>query len=151
MADGKQAQKLKLVYLMQMLERETDPECGLTMSQIIDRMELLQVSDAVATRNDVIANYAHDDFVYQSFGMFHGNPALVTLRVKPPLVDVIVDRFGRDVEVVQSAVDYVDVRVKVRKSPQFFGWVAGLDGGVTICAPKQVAVEYADWLKSLLD
>lgn len=37
MAEGRQ--KLKLLYLMKMLNEETDSACGLTMSQIIDRLE----------------------------------------------------------------------------------------------------------------
>lgn len=32
-------QKLKLLYLMQMLDEETDSECGLTMTQIIGKLE----------------------------------------------------------------------------------------------------------------
>lgn len=116
----------------------------------IDRMELLQLSDAHATRNEAIANYGYDDFAYQSFGMFHGDPVCVTLHVSAPLMDAIVDRFGRDVDVIRATKGSADVRVNIRKSPQFFGWIAGLDGGVTIKAPQKLAVEYQDWLKSLI-
>ena len=116
----------------------------------IDRMELLQLSDAVATRCAAIANYDCDDFAYRSFGMYHGDPVTVTLHVKAPLMDTIVDRFGRDVEVLSATEDYADVLVAVRKSPQFFGWIAGLNGGVTIKAPKRLAGEYRDWLQSLI-
>ena len=116
----------------------------------IDRMELLQVSDAVATRCAEIANYEYEDFAYQSFGMFHGDPVTVTLHVNASMMDTIVDRFGRQVEVAAATPEYAEVRVHVRKSPQFFGWIAGLNGGVTIRAPRKLAVEYADWLKSLI-
>jgi predicted DNA-binding transcriptional regulator YafY len=37
-------QKLKLLYLMQMLEEETDAEQGLTMAQILERLEALGIS-----------------------------------------------------------------------------------------------------------
>lgn len=117
----------------------------------VDRMELLQLSDAAAVRNAAIANYNCDDFAYQSFGMFHGEPVCVTLHVNAPLMDVIVDRFGRDVEVVRATGDYADVRVNVRKSAQFFGWIAGLNGGVTIKTPRKLQGEYKDWLKSLIE
>lgn len=117
----------------------------------IDRMELLQLSKASATRNDAIASYACEDFSYRSFGMFHGDPVRVTLHVDAPFMDVIVDRFGRDVEIARASKNSADVRVNVRKSPQFFGWIAGLNGGVTIKAPKKLAAEYRDWLKSLIE
>lgn len=116
----------------------------------VDRMELLQVSDTPATRNSVIANYEFEDFAYQSFGMFHGDQECVTLHVSAPFMDVIVDRFGRDIEVVKHTDKYADVRVNVLVSPQFFGWVAGLDGGVSIKTPTPVAKSYKDWLKSLI-
>ena len=116
----------------------------------VDRMELLQVSNEPATRNALIANYDFEDFELESFGMFDGDPEVVTLHVDAGLMDVIADRFGRDVDLVKSTSDYADVRVRVRKSPQFFGWIAGLDGGVTIAAPKRLAAEYREWLKSLI-
>ena len=116
----------------------------------VDRMELLQVSIEPATRNSLIANYEFEDFEHQSFGMFDGEPEVVTLRAEARMMDVIVDRFGRDVELVESTPEYADIRVKVRKSPQFFGWIAGLDGGLSIVSPKRLAGEYKDWLRSLI-
>ena len=117
----------------------------------VDRMELLQVSVEPATRCELIANYAFEDFEHQSFGMFDGDPEVVTLHVDSSFMDVIVDRFGRDVELVKATPAYAEVRVKIRKSPQFFGWLAGLNGGVSIKMPKRLNTEYKDWLKSLID
>lgn len=115
----------------------------------IDRMRIAQISDEPATRNAAIANYGPEEFSYQSFGMFHGEPVSVTLHVETQLMDAIVDRFGREVEIVKATSKSADVRVKVQKSPQFFGWLAGLDGNVTIRTPKHLAAEYRDWLQSL--
>ena len=114
-------------------------------------MELLQVSAEPATRCALIANYAFEDMEHQSFGMFDGDPEVVTLRVDAPMMDVIVDRFGRDIELVKSTPSYAEVRVKIRKSPQFFGWLAGLNGGVSIKTPKRLSTEYKEWLKSLIE
>ena len=116
----------------------------------VDRMELLQIDDEPATRNAVIANYEFDEFAYRSFGMFHGDGATVTLQVRAELMDTIVDRFGSDVDVVKATAKAADVRVNVLVSPQFFGWIAGLDGAVTIKAPRRVAAEYKAWLQALI-
>jgi predicted DNA-binding transcriptional regulator YafY len=117
----------------------------------VDRMELLQVSDAPATRCAAIAGYDYEDFAHQRFGMFHGEAACVTLRAQAAVMDAMIDRFGRDIDVVGSTDEYADILVNVRVSPQFFGWVAGLNGNVTIQSPHRVAKEYRDWLKSLID
>lgn len=116
----------------------------------IDRMKIAQISNERAVRNAAIANYDFEEFAYQSFGMFHGEPACVTLRAASSMMDAVVDRFGQDVEVVKSAENYAEIRVKVQVSPQFFGWIAGLNGDVTIRAPKKVVGEYRNWLKSLI-
>ena len=126
-----------------------DDESGQVRTYRVDRMQIVQVSDLRATRCDAIANYDYGDFSYQSFGMFHGTPKVVTLRAEAEMMDAIVDRFGREVEVAKATATYADVRVSVQVSPQFFGWLAGLDGHVTIHAPKKLVGEYRTWLQSL--
>lgn len=115
----------------------------------IDRMEIVQVSKHPAARNALIANYDVGDFEYMSFGMYSGEPVSVTLRAAAPMMDAVVDRFGRDVTITKATEEYADVLVNVQKSPQFFGWVAGLDGGVTIHTPRKLAAEYKEWLQKL--
>ena len=128
-----------------------DDADGMIKTYRVDRMELLQVSDAAATRCAEIATYDYEDFAYQSFGMYHGEPVCATLHVSAPLMDVIVDRFGRDIDIVRATKDSADVRVNVLKSAQFFGWIAGLNGGVTIKAPKKLIADYKGWLHSLIE
>lgn len=41
--------------------------------------------------------------------------------------------------------------VKVRKSEQFFGWVAGLGGTVRIHSPMSLKKEYNEYLKGLIE
>lgn len=128
-----------------------DDEEAMIKTYRIDRMELLQVDDAPATRNAEIANYEFDEFAYRSFGMFDGEPMTATLHVQSGLMDVMVERFGRDLEVVKATSTSADVRVNVLESAQFFGWVAGLDGAVTIKAPKRLASDYSEWLRGLME
>ena len=126
-----------------------DDESEQVKTYRVDRMQIAQISDMRATRCEAIANYDFGDFSYQSFGMFHGTPKTVTLRAEPEMMDAIVDRFGREIEVAKATASYADVRVGVQVSPQFFGWLAGLDGHVTIRTPKKLVEEYRTWLKEL--
>jgi len=115
----------------------------------VDRMRLLQVSDERATRNQRIANYAFEDFAYQAFGMYEGEPVSTRLRVAPDAMDIIADRFGTGVPVRPREDGGAEVSVTVRKSAVFFGWVAGMNGAVTIAGPKALAEEYRSWLQGL--
>ena len=115
----------------------------------VDRMRLLQVSDEKATRNQQIANYAFEDFAYQAFGMFDGEPVSAKLRVAPDAMDIVADRFGTGLPVRPRKDGGAEASVTVRKSAQFFGWVAGMNGAVTIAGPKKLAEEYRSWLQDL--
>ena len=115
----------------------------------IDRMRLVQVSDERATRNQEIANYAFEDFAYQAFGMYEGEPVRAKLRVAQDAMDIVADRFGTDLPVKPCPDGGAEVSVTVRKSAQFFGWIAGMNGAVTIAGPKKLAEEYRAWLKDL--
>ena len=115
----------------------------------VDRMRLLQVSDEKAARNQQIANYDFEDFAYQAFGMFEGKPVCAKLRVAPDAMDLVADRFGTEVPVRPRNAGCAEVSVTVRKSAQFFGWVAGMNGAITIAGPKSLAEEYRSWLQDL--
>ena len=115
----------------------------------VDRMRLVQVTDEKATRNQEIANYAFEDFAYQAFGMYEGEPVRVRLRVAPDAMDIVADRFGASVPVKPLSDGGAEVSVTVRKSAVFFGWVAGMNGAVTIAGPKALREEYRSWLQDL--
>lgn len=117
----------------------------------VDRMRLVQVSDERATRNHRIANYAFEDFAYQAFGMYGGKTERVTLRVDPNAMDIVADRFGTDVPVEARPDGGAEVSVTVRKSALFFGWIAGMNGAVTIAGPNTVVEEYRSWLRDLAE
>ena len=116
----------------------------------LDRMEDIAVSDSEATCNDTIAEYAFDeDAAYEYFGRFGGPERLITFAVQADKVEIIRDRFGDHAEIFRDATG-VYAKAKVRVSAQFFGWVAGLDGTVTIEAPDDVREEYRAYLRKLL-
>lgn len=116
----------------------------------VDRMRLVQVDTEPATRNQRIANYDLEDFAYQAFGMFDGEVAKAKLLVAPDAMDIVVDRFGAELRTKLTEDGCAEVSVTVRKSAQFFGWVAGTDGAVRLIGPKPLAKEYRSWLKRLL-
>lgn len=90
-----------------------------------------------------LANYEN-----KHFSMFSGDAGQVRLRVdnNPAMVGVILDRFGYDVSLVPEGNEYFTVSVEAVVSPQFCGWVFGLDGQVEVVAPTS-AVE--TWKKQL--
>lgn len=117
----------------------------------IDRMGALRITDEKATRNSTIASYSFDEETHTSFGRFKGKPVSATLVAGADKIEIIFDRFGKDIEVYPKGKNMAKAVVKVLRSPQFFGWIAGLGGAVKIEGPKSLKQEYKDYLKSLLE
>ena len=84
------------------------------------------------------------------FGMYDGEKVVAMLQVEPEAVDIIIDRFGIDVDLQPKGKGKAIANVKVVISPQFFGWIAGMDGKVTIAGPKRLVTQYKEWLTSLM-
>ncbi len=120
----------------------------------LDRMEKVHVlEDEPATRNEVIANFRYDNDKVVKFGQFDGEKVSVTLSVKPKNVEIITDRFGDAAVFVKDKSGNshaVKAKVKIYKSSQFFGWIAGMNGVVKIEKPKSLAKEYRNYLKHLI-
>lgn len=90
------------------------------------------------------------DYAKKRFSMFAGEPNVVRLRAPARMAGVMVDRFGAEVAMRPDGDDIL-VRVSVEVSPQFFGWITGLGGNVTIDSPAEVRMQYQDYLKKIME
>ena len=115
----------------------------------VDRMEKLAVTTEKAIKNSETVHYTREGDEYESFGRFGGEPVTVTLLVDGDKVEIIMDRFGDGAEWYVEDETTAKAVVKVHKSEQFFGWIAGLGGTVRIDAPKSLKQEYRDYLMKL--
>lgn len=117
----------------------------------LDRMARVKVLEGTpAARNTTIANYQCNDKAVR-FGRFAGEEVVVTLATDSDNVEIITDRFGKAATFLPPQGDKARARVKICKSWQFFGWVAGMNKAVTIEAPKSLVKEYKDYLRALLE
>jgi len=94
-------------------------------------------------------------YAQRVFGMYSGDPQLVTLRFINPLLDTALERFGIK-EAQYSAVDerHFSVTAHVEISEQFYGWLLGFGKRVKIISPDH-AVEgfkaYLDKVRAIYD
>ena len=85
--------------------------------------------------------YNISSYTKKTFGMFEGEEVLVALRVDNSLSGVIIDRFGKDINIEKVNKNQFDVQVKVARSDQFYGWILSLGNGIEIIKPKKVREE----------
>lgn len=85
------------------------------------------------------------------FGMYSGQEMKVTLRGRRDKASLVWDRFGQDVILVPDGEEHFTVTLPVVMSPQFFGWLLGLDGSVTLIGPRQAVCAYRRRLAAAMD
>ncbi len=108
-----------------------------------------------AAANEQIRVYGRNRSDAVMFGRFDGEEIEATLAFVPDKVEIVTDRFGAAARILSRGGDCGETKdmgtahVRVRKSTQFFGWVAGMDKVVRIVGPQRLVDEYRDYPRSL--
>lgn len=118
----------------------------------IDKMVNVEVTDlpygqkARETFRDLDpATYGH-----AHFDMFGGRDTKVRLVCENGMINVIVDRFGRDVAVTPLDSDHFSVWVEVVTSEKFFSWIFGFNGQIWIAEPESVRGQMREQLDRII-
>ena len=73
------------------------------------------------------------------FQMFEGDAMDVKLRFHRSLINVVVDRFGKDTMLIPDGPEHFTFTVSVAVSPMFLSWVIGFGTDAQILYPQSVA------------
>ena len=117
----------------------------------VDKMLHIELSESPRAGRDLFEQIDVASYSKKTFGMFAGEEETIQLLCDNSLIGVIVDRFGSDVALRPYDDTHALARMNISVSPQFFGWLAGLSGRVTIHSPQSVADSYKAYLQHLLD
>ena len=72
------------------------------------------------------------------FQMFAGETADVKMRFHKTLLNVVIDRFGKETMLIPDGEDHFIFTVKVAVSPMFLSWVIGFGAKAKILHPQSV-------------
>lgn len=72
------------------------------------------------------------------FGMYAGKEETVRIECDNSLAGVVIDRFGKDVNMIPIDDKHFSVSVDVAVSRQFLAWIIGLGEGVKLVSPDNV-------------
>lgn len=127
-----------------------DDRDGIMKHFRVDKMG--KVTELLESRKGMEQFARTDPGVYsnRAFGMFGGEEQTVTMQFPNRLVGVVLDRFGRDVDIRPMTDRVFRTRVKVNVSGQFFGWLAGIGREAVIVSPDSVRKEYETWLTDIV-
>ncbi len=114
------------------------PRHGVT-SYRVDRMADIQISDLPRIPCPELTGRALTEHANRLFQMYSGEEADVKLRFHRSLVNVVIDRFGRDILLIPDGSDHFVFTVRVAVSPIFLSWVIGFGAKAKILYPESVA------------
>lgn len=117
----------------------------------VDKMTDIVVTTLPREGKDLYPDFNLASYGEKHFGMYRGQEVTVTLRGRRNMAGVVWDRFGQNVILVPDGEDHFTVTLPVVMSPQFFGWLFGLDGGLTITGPEEAVTAYRRRLSAALN
>ena len=117
----------------------------------VDKMAEIALTSLPRLGAELQKTFQLADYAQKHFGMYRGEEVNITLRGTKNMVGVVLDRFGQDLILIPDGADHFTVTLPVVVSPQFFGWLFGLEGGVELIRPAAAVEQYKAHLHRQLE
>ena len=113
------------------------PRHGVT-SYRVDRMADIELAEESRTPCPELSGKALNQYAARLFQMFQGQETDVKLRFHRRFVNVVIDKFGRDILLIPDGEEHFVFTVKVAVSPMFLSWVVGFGKDAKVLHPQAV-------------
>lgn len=118
----------------------------------VDRMKTITLEADDRLGKELFSNFDIVKYTDASFSMFGSSDTeKVNLRFSNHLAAVVIDRFGKNVNIHKTDENSFTVSVNVFPSNQFYGWLAGLGNDVKIESPQNIKDEYCQYIRNILN
>lgn len=115
----------------------------------VDRMASVEQGTKERQGKEAFEKKDMPAFSKSTFGMFNGKEERVEMVFHNRMMDVVIDKFGKEVWLEKVDEWHFKISVPVAVSPQFFAWVFGLGNYVTITGPEHVKQQMKDMLDAV--
>ena len=105
----------------------------------VDRMDKINVIEQNRIPCPELTGKALNEHAERHFQMFSGQEINVKLRFHRSLLNVVIDRFGKDTMLIPDGDEHFNFTVRVAVSPMFLSWVIGFGSKAQILYPASVA------------
>jgi predicted DNA-binding transcriptional regulator YafY len=107
----------------------------------VDRMDKIIVIEQNRIPCPELTGKALNEHAERHFQMFSGQEINVKLRFHRSLLNVVIDRFGKDTMLIPDGDEHFNFTVRVAVSPMFLSWVIGFGTKAKILYPQSVVEE----------
>lgn len=104
----------------------------------VDRMSDIQLAEENRIPCPELTGKALHDHANRLFQMYAGDAVDVKMRFHRSLLNVVIDRFGKDTMLIPDGDSHFNFTVKVAISPMFLSWVIGFGAKAKILYPQSV-------------
>ena len=126
------------------------PRHGVT-SYRVDRMSHIQLTEETRVPCPELTGKNLVEHANRLFQMYSGEAVDVKMRFHRSLVNVVVDRFGRETMLIPDGEDHFVFTVRVAVSPIFLSWVIGFGRKAKILHPQSVVDQCRDLCRESLE
>ncbi|MBQ4511350.1 MAG: WYL domain-containing protein [Anaerolineaceae bacterium] len=117
----------------------------------VDKMLKISLVDEKREGKEQYQKFDITRYTKSLFGMFGGEETKVTLEAENAMVNVIIDRFGKDIIIQPVDPDHFRTSVNVSVSSQFLGWIIALGDKVRIVGPNEVVDQMKSEISRLMN
>lgn len=126
-----------------------DENSGIIKHYRVDKMAAICVTEEGREGLEFFQKTDIAEYENKTFGMFGGVEQMVSIQFENQLIGVVIDRFGKEIDIRKRDENYFSIRIKVAVSNQFFGWLTGLGTGTKILSPVSVIENYRQYLEKI--
>ncbi len=127
-----------------------DSQAGMIKHYRVDKMTDILVTREKRDGLEIFQNLDIALYSKKLFSMFSGEEVTVRIQFKNRLIGVVLDRFGRDVTIIQSGEDHFTISVDVAVSQQFLAWICSFGDEAKILSPDSVVEELKAHVRQVL-
>ena len=119
-----------------------DASAGKMKHYRIDRMKNVSATENPRQGQELYEKIDISSYNKKVFNMFHGEEKKVKIRFEKGLVNVVLDKFGKNTTIIpESDSEHFTITVDVDVSMQFYSWLIGLTGQCEVLSPQEVRDE----------
>lgn len=116
----------------------------------VDRMTDIRLTDESRSPCPELTGKALVEHANQLFQMYSGDAVTVKLLFHRSLINVVIDRFGKDTMLIPQDEEHFTFTVQVAVSPMFLSWIIGFGDKAQILYPQSVIEACKDLCKAAM-
>ncbi len=117
----------------------------------VDRMSDIEVSEESIPKEHKLKAFNVVEYSKKVFRMYSQDPVNVELEFDNSLINVVIDRFGKEVTIHSKTETTFHISVEVAPAETFLGWLLMFGNKVKIIGPEAVKARMKEHLESVME